>query len=295
MTGKDKFAAVGEKLHADENQKKDEELKPMEATEQQLAETEKKVLASRKVLEEMKKADAAKQTEEEGGLQPWLKVFDSARSTYTLRDGSTPHHGFLFYQPEEIEMEEAYVHILTISRGFRAEGMKDSSGKMKYPYQQIVSGVLIDEMKLKPFWLTIAGAARLQKLWEFRAEFNKKARGGLSKFSLVIHVKVERLIVKNPEGKDTVSQVIAFNFVPDENGNPQETEDMDTYLFLKEKREQEKKHIEDYISRKEVFTDSVKPVQATITGPGIKQEGDTITLDPNAQDPGPGDADGIPF
>lgn len=230
----------------------------------------------------MMKADAEKQTEEDGGLQPWLRVFDSARSTYSLRDGSTPHHGWFFYQPEEIELDEILVHILYISKGFRSEGMKEEGKEQKFPYQHIVSGILLDMGNMKPFWMTIAGGARLNRLWDFRGELAKKARAGYSKFALVIQMKTERVVVKDQEGKDRVAQVINFNFIEDDNGNL-ELCSKNTYPFLRDKSEEQKELVDSYIDRRAITTDKKRlPEQVQEKpklGSGITQQGDAYVVD----------------
>lgn len=251
MTGYDKFKQSKDQLKQDIGDVVEikEKIEPI-TNETGMKQMDEELLA-------LMRKDAEQQTEEDGGLQPWLKIFDASRSTYTLRDGSTPHHGYFFYQPEEVEFEEVYMHILTISRGFRAEGMKGEDGQIKYPYQHIISGLLIDEMKLKSFWMTISGGARLNKMWEFQKELAKKARAGISKFALVIKVKTERVTVKDKDGKDRVAQVPVFDFVLDENNQPNMAQDMKTYQFLKQKREETKVHLEAYITRKQVVDDII--------------------------------------
>lgn len=284
MTGEEQAKATADRLR-EENEKK--QIEKQQADQRAVEAIPKRDLAAdNERLREMMKQDAQQQTEEDGGLQPWLKVFDSARSTYSLRDGSAPHHGFFFYQPEEVEIEEPLVHILTISRGFRMEGMKDKDGKIKYPFTQIISGVWIDEGKLKPFWTSIQGMKRLNALWEFRNELSKKARGGISKFALVIRMKTKREVFKDDTGTDRVSQIITFNFIEDENKNLEIVRDIETYTFLKAKREEEKQHLEDYIARKEVVLEKVQPIESTLAdAKGATVEGDSVIVQPDPPEP----------
>jgi len=280
MTGEEQARATAEKLKVDKTVVANKDMKIEAITDKTgIKQMDPDLMA-------MMKSDAQKQTEEDGGLQPWLKVFDASRSTYSLRDGGTPQHGWFFYQPEENEREEVYAHILHLSRGFRAEGMKSDDGKVKYPYQHIVSGVMIEDGRFKLFWMTIAGGARLNRLWDFRKEFQKKSRSGISKWALVIHLTTERVTVKDNENKDRVAQVINFNFVLDENNNPNIVQSKSDYMFLKEKAEEQKQLVEAYIARREVIQE--QPIKAEVAQQnagqlpsGVRTEGDKVFIDPH--------------
>src|SRR5665213_779206 len=101
------------------------------------------------------------------GSLPQLKVHTVGKSTKNeLSDGTEPGDGNFFYSPTKEEFDGLNVHILTVSKGFRAEGF---NGKENV-FNQIVGGCIIEaDGSFKPFIMYFTGL-KLSYLWEFGKE-----------------------------------------------------------------------------------------------------------------------------
>lgn len=98
-----------------------------------------------------------------GQSLPLLKIQSAGKSQENLlSDGKEATDGFFYYKPTKEQFEVVKCHILTISRGFRADGYK---GK-KNVFNQILSGVIVNEGRFAPFMMYFTGT-KLQSLWQF--------------------------------------------------------------------------------------------------------------------------------
>jgi len=98
-----------------------------------------------------------------GQSLPLLKIQSAGKSQENLlSDGKEATDGFYYYKPTKEQFEVVRCHILTISRGFRADGYK---GK-KNVFNQILAGVIVNDGKFAPFMMYFTGT-KLQSLWQF--------------------------------------------------------------------------------------------------------------------------------
>ena len=175
-----------------------------------------------------------------GGELPLLKVHKTGKSTTNeLADGSQPNDGWFFYKPTMEQFESITCHILTISRGFRADGLNK-----KDVYHQLMGGVIVEGDAIgdiKPFVTYLTGL-KLSPMWDFGKEARKytKARPvPIPMFSLKIKLTTEE--VKNNYGK---SWIIKFEIVKDKDNNPVLITDPGLFQFLLDHVEQ----VEDMIA-----------------------------------------------
>lgn len=180
------------------------------------------------------------------GSLPLLKVHATGRSTKnTLADGSEPKDGAFFYKPTGEEFESIDVHILTISRGFRAKGM-EGSGKDEV-FNQIVGGVIVDGADYKPFIMYFTGL-KLSYLWEFGKEASQYTHSKpipIPMFALTVRLTTSK--VDNSYGK---SWIVKFEIVKNEDKMPKLIVDPGEFQFLKDSVETVESTIEGIVSRK---------------------------------------------
>lgn len=163
-----------------------------------------------------------------GGNSPILKVHSTGRSTKNeLADGSEPHDGWFYYRPTKEEFEVVECHILTISRGYRAEGME---GK-KDVFHQLLGGMLVMDGRMEPFIMYFTGL-RLSRLWEFgkqAAGYTRAKPFPIPMFALKVRLMTEK--VAHNYGK---SWVINFHLVKGEQGQPEIVTDPGLFTFLRD-------------------------------------------------------------
>jgi hypothetical protein len=149
------------------------------------------------------------------GTIPLLKVHTTNKSQGNeLLNGKEPTDGWFFLTGSQEQFENPTCHILTISRGFRAEGMTDTkTGTKGEPkFNQILGGVLVEGTDYKPFLMYFTGI-KLQKLWDFGKEVNKYTHSkpiGIPMFALSVKLSTEK--VKHDYG---TSYAVNFEIVKD--------------------------------------------------------------------------------
>lgn len=256
MTGLDKAREVAEKLKTQKTVSPEAEVHP-------LGETQMAKISEN--LRKMMQSDARDDMKENGAQLPFLSLFDSARSTKTLADGSVPHDGWFLLSSTQEEFDSPLVHIFHISRGFRVM-QKNSEGVEEPKYMHMVSGVIQDDV-LKPFLMTIQGQQRVQRLWEFRDVLRKLNQRGFPTFSLLIQLGKERVQFKDGKGKERVAKVITFTLSKSEGAtDPDVVDDADQYMDLRNRAIDMKQYEQQYMDRYEVDEDGerVIPVHTVV-------------------------------
>lgn len=159
---------------------------------------------------------------------PLLKVNSAGKSQKNeLKDGSQPKDGFFYYKPSKEQFETIDCHILTVSKGFRADGYGDK----KDVFNQIVAGVIMNEgYNVMPFIMYFTGI-KLQNLWDFgkeASEYTKSKQFPIPLFALKVKLTSEQL--KHNHG---TGWVVKFNIQRDENGFPIVIQDEKLFMALK--------------------------------------------------------------
>ena len=224
MKAQDKAREVAKKIGKGS---KDKEKKAMAEVKDSLAQ-----LRQNPELAKLYKDNAEVGAKNLGGELPLLKVHKTGKSTTNeLADGSQPNDGWFFYKPTMEQFESITCHILTISRGFRADGLNK-----KDVYHQLMGGVILDgKSNIKPF-ITYLTGLKLSSMWDFGKEARKytKARPvPIPMFSLKVKLTTEE--VKSNYGK---SWIIKFEIVKDKEGNPVLITDPGLFQFLLDHVEQ---------------------------------------------------------
>lgn len=165
---------------------------------------------------------------------PMLKLHIANSSTNNfLEDGKTePNDGYFFYTKTHEQFENPICHILSISRGFRADGTTDpkTGEKKTNVFNQIVSGVIINEGEYLPFIMYFTGT-KLQNLWNFGKlvqPLTQKKPVGIPMFAL--SVKLSREKIDTDFG---LKSVIKFELVK-EGDNPVLVSDPGEFIFLRD-------------------------------------------------------------
>lgn len=222
-----KFREEGEKLVAEKKAKEEEAKKTTELAVNSLS-----AIQQNAELAKMYSDNAQVGAENLSGESPLLKVHAVGRSTKNeLSDGTEPNDGWFFYKPTGEQFETVRCHILTISRGFRAEGMEEKGKETRSVFNQIVSGVIMTEGEMKPFILYMTGL-KLKNLWEFGKEAAKYTRAkpvSIPMFALTVKLTTEK--VANSYGK---SWVINFEIEKSADGTPVLVLDPGEFQYLKD-------------------------------------------------------------
>lgn len=196
-------------------------------------------------LLDLYKDNAQVGSENLGGNSPILKVHSVGRSTKNeLDDGSEPNDGWFYYRPSKEQLETVECHILTISRGYRAEGME---GK-KDVFHQLMGGIMLIEDRMEPFIMYFTGL-RLSRLWDFgkvAAPFTRAKPFPVPMFALKVRLTTEK--VSHNYGK---SWVINFEIVKDEHGKPEIVTDPGLFVFLRDSVELVETQINSLIGTKD--------------------------------------------
>ena len=166
------------------------------------------------------------------GQIPMLKVHTTNKSQGNLLlNGKEPNDGWFFLTGSQEQFENPTCHVLTISRGFRSEGMVDkvTGKKGEDKFNQILGGVIVDGTDYKPFLMYFTGI-KLQKLWDFGKEVSKYTNAkpvGIPMFALT--VKLSTVKVKHDYGS---SYAVDFEVV--KNGDfPALVTDTKQFVFLR--------------------------------------------------------------
>lgn len=173
-----------------------------------------------------------------GESLPLLKIHSAGKSLKNeLANGEEPHNGYFFYKKTQQEYKEVMCHILTVSRGFRADGIE---GKTNV-FNQIVGGVIIDDV-YKPFLMYFTGS-KLNNLWEFGKEASKWTKAkpvGVPMFALTVKLTTEKVV----DGAKNWF-VVKFEISKDMSGNPELVTDKEDFQMLRDNV----KTVEDMIDR----------------------------------------------
>ena len=176
------------------------------------------------------------------GELPLLKIHKIGKSTKNeLADGSKPNDGWFFYRPTREQFEKIECHILTISRGFRAEGMQ---GK-KDVFNQLMAGVIINNGDIKPF-ITYLTGLKLSPMWEFgkeAAKYTKAKPIPIPMFALKVRLTTEE--VTHSFGQ---SWIIKFEILKNDDGFPVVVTDQGRFQYLRDHVETVEDTIESLIS-----------------------------------------------
>jgi len=124
------------------------------------------------------------------GSVPMLKLYTTNKSlNCVLANGKEPNDGWFFLTGNQEQFENPVCHILTISKGFKAEGLASpTTGEKKEVFNQILGGVIVDGTDYKPFLMYFSGV-KLEKLWNFAKEVNKYTHAkpvGIPMFALTV-------------------------------------------------------------------------------------------------------------
>ena len=210
MSEIDKAREVADKIKAD-----NEAAALAKAEGKEKAKSELATIQHNPALAAMYQESARMGADNLGGSLPQLKVHAAGRSSSNqLVDGTEPNDGYFFYAPTQEQFKEVTCHILTISRGYRAEGFQ---GKQNV-FHQLLGGVIVNDGVVKPFTMFFTGT-RLSKLWEFGKEAGKYTHAkpvAIPMFALTVKLTTES--VKNDFGK---AWIINFEIAKTEEGNPE--------------------------------------------------------------------------
>jgi len=134
-------------------------------------------IQANETLRKLYKDNAQIGSENVGDTIPMLKIHSTGKSsTNELADGSEPDNGSYFYTKTREAWKTVDIHVVTISRGYKSEGINDDpiTGKKKLVFTQIMAGVIITQnpglpASLLPFFMYLSGK-KLQPLWSFGKE-----------------------------------------------------------------------------------------------------------------------------
>jgi hypothetical protein len=192
------------------------------------------VLSQNKQLAQMYQESARLGSENLNGSVASLKVHTTNKSTgNVLADGTEPNDGWFFHNKSARQFKNPICHILTISAGFRAEGMVDQKTGKKGDdkFNQIMGGVIIDGSERLPFIFYFTGV-RLQRMWDFAKEagqFTHAKPFPIPMFAL--SVKLSTVKEKNAYG---MTSVVEFEILRNEDGTPVIVSDPAEFIFLRD-------------------------------------------------------------
>jgi len=224
-TAQEKLREQNEKWKAEKAAKEE-----AERSNYALAKSELEQIQETPGLADMYNQSAKLGSENLGGNSPQLKVHKQGKSTSNeLPDGTEPEDGYFFYTPTQEQFETIDVHILTISRGYRAKSLE--AGK-EPKFNQIIGG--IDAECQRPFILYMSGK-RLSPMWEFGKIAQKYTRAkpfAIPMFALTIRLSTHEEKATDPKfGK---SWVIDFEILKNPDGTPKLVMDEGKFAFLRD-------------------------------------------------------------
>ncbi len=241
-TGKEALKQTADSLRADT-----EEKEKAEQTELQETKTELELLKGNSALAGMYQESSNVGSENLSGETPQLKIHSAGRSKNNiLFDGSTPADGAFFYKPTAQQYKEVNVHILTVSRGFRAPALEEGKPDV---FNQIVGGLIIDGTEFKPFLMYFTGT-KLNNLWEFGKTAQKYTKA--KPFSIPMFALTVKLTTESIPTKFADAWIINFEIVKDPNGGPKLIMDETTFGYVKNHVEGLEDMIKAIIDSKEI-------------------------------------------
>jgi len=228
MGGYEAAKKVADKLKEEKEEVEQQELATKEEVKNQLAE-----LSGNTALAQMYQDSAQIGAQNLSSELPLLKVHAMGRSTRNeLADGTEPSDGAFFYKPTAEQFTTVYCHVLTISKGFKAQGMVQGDGSVaKEVFNQILGGVIIDGGDYKPFLMYFTGL-KLSYLWEFgkqASKFTKARPVNIPMFALTVKLTTEK--VKTNFGN---AWVVKFDIERNEDTSPKLVMDPGEFQFLKD-------------------------------------------------------------
>lgn len=272
---------MAESGYDEAKQKRDELAKEITGEEEkektQMAEVKQslQIVAGNPALAKLYQQHAALGADNLGADLPLLKVHITNKSQNNhLEDGTEPQNGWFFYRPTKSEYEDIICHVVTISRGFRADGLQ---GK-KNVFNQILAGIMLNDGDMKPFLMYFTGS-KLQNLWNFGKEASKYTKSKLTPiplFALTVHLTSQ--LVDNVEYGGKMAHV-NFEILKDESGAPMVIADVATFQFVKEQVERMQETIDNLIQAKstEEGTPPESP-RGVVTGVEVTEEPNATTM-----------------
>lgn len=224
MTGFDKAKEIADKLRNEV--KTDTTVKAVRAEEISNAIS---AIQGNSDLLRMYNESASLGSENLGGESlPLLKIHSAGRSLNDeLANGEEPQNGYFFYKKTKEQFKTVTAHILTISEGFRADGIE---GKTNV-FNQIMAGVIVNDGVFKPFLMYFTGT-KLNALWEFgkkAAEWTKAKPLSIPLFCLTVEIKSKKVV------DGTKSWWIAeFEILKNEDGGPIVVTDIQKFEMLRD-------------------------------------------------------------
>lgn len=200
-----------------------------------------------------------------GGL-PLLKVHAVGKSNNELANGTEPEDGTFYYSQTKEQFKEIEVHILTISRGFKAMGMPDKTGKTEPKFNQLMGGVILDTSGYKPFIMYFTGK-KLQNLWEFGKDAKKYTHAGIPMFALLVKMTTEK--TTNSFGK---SWLVNFEIIKAKDGTPTLVHDVEDFNYLKMNVATIEDSIRSIIDAKDVSEPEREPVEEVFAEESIDND-----------------------
>ena len=185
---------------------------------------------------------------------PTLKLHIANKSKGDiLENGEEANDGWFFYGKTKQQFQNPLVRIFNITRGFYAKGMEDeSTGEKKdRVFNQIVSGVILDEGELLPFILYFTGS-KLQNLWNFAKdiEFLTKAKPvGIPMFALTVKLSREKKDIGSKYGP---VNMIKFELVKDGEGSPLLIDNPEEFEFIRDLVIKMKPRVDEIVEKKDV-------------------------------------------
>lgn len=253
-TGIEAMRETADKIKAESAAEKQISNKEMEVVKNDMA-----VIRENPALAKMFTENAGLGSKNLAGELPSLKVHATGRSNNNiLRDGNEPNDGWFYYKPTQQQFKTVNCHILTISRGFRADGFE---GK-KNVFNQVMAGLIVDDGEMKPFIFYFTGT-KLQSMWNFgkmASKYTKAKPVPIPMFALKVRLSTDKI--------DTTfnkTWVINFEILKTPTGDPDIVTDMGTLQFLKDSVIKVEETIERLIDAKatdEVENEPVKEVKS---------------------------------
>jgi len=278
MTGREKAKAVAEKLRGENKEKEEVAIVKQAEAKNALA-----TISENSELMQMYKENAKVGSKNLGGSSPLLKVHTAGRSTANeLAEGGEPNNGWFFHKSTGEQFETVECHILTISKGFRADGINRTN-----VFNQIMAGVITNDGATKPFLMYLTGT-KLKRMWDFGKEASKYTRAKpvpIPMFALKVKLTTEK--EKTDYG---FAWVVNFDIIKD-GKTPAVVTDPGEFQFLRDMVDSVEDSIASLISAKatEDMVDTEK-VERDSQGNEIRDIEDIVVPDDEA-----GGTEKIPF
>lgn len=260
--GIEKARAKADELKAEVQAKAEAEEKGMEAAKTQL-----ETISQNKDLAQMYADNAHVGAENIAGSLPLLKVHQAGKSKNTLANGQEPDNGNFFYQQTGEEFKDVLIHVLTISRGFKAPGL---NGQGEDKFNQILGGCIIEEGNtFKPFIMYFTGK-KLRNLWDFgkeAAKYTHKKPLSIPMFALTVKLTTEK-----KDNDFGYSFVVNFEIVKNEQGDPKLITDPGIFTYIRDNVEDVASTISSLIAAKASAEDAEEVVTADIRGDVVQED-----------------------